>query len=461
MVRLQEANFGSVVLTLAVFTAVIAGPGAVAAQAEAGVPVYDLSQCIDIALDGSRALAIAGENTFFAKHGVRRAWGAFLPDLTTSYTWQRSERTDFNYEIRDPNTGLLLSTLDLETQYKDKRLALNSNFNLFGGFGKFGELNSARNELRAAKADFTYSRQQVIQTVSVAYINLLRNQRLLDVAEEARDLAGRELEKAETYYRIGSAAKSDVLQAKVRLEQTRLDEIRARNAVAQSFADLAHAMNRPLLDRFEVDSSLLDAEFDVEPLDALFAEALQQRPDLQSSAFTLAARKGDVVSASSQLWPQLNLFGSYSRSENESEFRFGAQESDAVSWGYQVSWNVFDRFQTLSGRSQAKARQRIAEYNLDQARLDVQLEVRQLYNSLIEARERISLSRETIANAQEELRLAQERFKVGAGTMLEQITAQVNLSQAQSDEVQAISDSIIASLQMERAVGRPLDRLAR
>jgi len=284
---------------------------------------------------------------------------------------------------------------------------------------------------------------------------------LLDVAEEARDLAGRELEKAETYYRIGSAAKSDVLQAKVRLEQTRLDEIRARNAVAQSFADLAHAMNRPLLDRFEVDSSLLDAEFDVEPLDALFAEALQQRPDLQSSAFTLAARKGDVVSASSQLWPQLNLFGSYSRSENESEFRFGAQESDAVSWGYQVSWNVFDRFQTLSGRSQAKARQRIAEYNLDQARLDVQLEVRQLYNSLIEARERISLSRETIANAQEELRLAQERFKVGAGTMLEQITAQVNLSQAQSDEVQAISDSIIASLQMERAVGRPLDRLAR
>lgn len=378
MVRLQEASIGPVVFALAAFTALFASAGVAAGQPAGSVPVYDLSQCIGIALDGSRSLAIAGENTYVARHGVRQAWGAFLPDLSSSYTWQRSERTDFGYEIRDPSTGALLSTIDLDTQYKDKRLSLNSSFTVFGGFRKFGGLKSARNEQRAAAADYAYSRQLVIQTVSVAYINLLRNQRLLEVAQEARDLAGRELEKTETYHRIGSAARSDVLQAKVRLEQTRLDEIRARNAVAQSFADLAHAMNRPLLDRFEVDPSLLDAESDVEQLDVLFAEALQKRPDLQSSAFTLAAREGDVMTAGSQLWPQLNLFGSYSRSENESEFRFGAQESDAVSWGYQVSWNIFDRLQTLSGRSQAKARQRIAEYNLDQARLDAQLEVRQL-----------------------------------------------------------------------------------
>jgi outer membrane protein TolC len=444
-------------VTLAALNTFSAAP----ARAQQDVPVYDLAQCIDIALDSSRSLAIARETTASARHGVRQAWSAFLPNLTSSYTFQRSERTDFDYEIRDPLTGDVIDKMDLETKYKDKRLSLNSNFNVFGGFGKFGELKSARNTQRAAEAEQAYSRQLVIQAVSVAYINLLRNQRLLSVAEEARDLAGRELEKTETYHRIGSAARSDVLQAKVRLEQTRLDEIRARNAVAQAFADLAHAMNRPLLEHFDVDASLLDAEHEPESLDTLFAEALAQRPDLQSGAFTLAAREGDVTVAGSQLWPQLNLFGSYALSENESEFRFGAQKSDATSWGYQVSWNIFDRLQTLSNRGRAKAQKRIAEYNLDQARLDVQLEVRQLYNSLVEARERITLTRETIANAQEQLRLAQERFRVGAGTMLDQITAQVNLSQAQSDEVQAISDAVIASLQLDRAVGRPLDGLAR
>ena len=94
-----------------------------------------------------------------------------------------------------------------------------------------------------------------------------------------------------------------------------------------------------------------------------------------------------------------------------------------------------------------------------QAELDAQLEVRRTYNTVIEARERISLTRETIANAQEELRLAQERFRVGAGTMLDKITAQVNLATARGDEVQARSDFTIATLQLDRSVGRALDAL--
>jgi len=227
--------------------------------------------------------------------------------------------------------------------------------------------------------------------------------------------------------------------------------------VEQSFADLAYAMNRPLIERFDVDRSLMAVDFEIEPLATLYDTALANRADLLSYAEQADARGKDVSSAASNLWPSLDVFVRYTRYENESPFRFGAQKSDNLSYGYQVNWNIFDSFQTLGSRSSAKARERIAEYNLDQKQLDVQLEVRQLYNSLLEARERFSLARETIANTQEELRLAQERFRVGAGTMLEQITAQVNLSQARSDEVSAQSDYLIASMQMDRAIGRSLE----
>ena len=452
MVRLQVTRIRTLVLTTALLATSI---GAGAARAEE-LPVYDLGQCVGIALESSRSLAIADETTSSAGHGVRMAYGNWLPSLSVGRSWQKSERTDYDYT--NPNTGAFLGDVTERSQYSG--YTASSDITLFRGFGNFGDLKSAKKSLAAAEADRAYARQQVIEATAKAYIDLLRYERLLEVAQQSRALAQRELEKAETYHRIGSAARSDVLQAKVRLEQTRLEEIQARNHVEQAFADLAHAMNQPLAERFDVDRSLLKADFSEDDLEVLYDEALEGRADLRSYEYTVEAREGDVTSATSGLLPSLSLFGRFNRYENESRYILGSSESGSVSWGYSIDWNVFDRFRTLSGRSRAKVQQRIAEYNLNQAQLDAQLEVRRLFNSKVEARERLTLSRETIANADEELRLAQERFKVGAGTMLEQITAQVNVATAQSDEVQALCDYLIATLSLDRAVGRPLDTLA-
>ena len=471
MVRLQDAGNGKLVVALAAFVVLVSGAGD--GQARDGMPVYDLSQCIDIALDGSRTLAIAGENTTVARQSLKQSYGAFLPNLSLSRTYQQSERTDFNSPVygsapltipTDNGDDSITMMQQIATgEFRDEQTkstyqdwGLSSNWNIFGGFGKFAGLASAKHDLKASQFDETYERQRVVENVVVAYVKLGRDEALLEVALAAESLAQRELEKSETYYRIGSAAKSDVLQAKVRLGQTRLDVIRARNTVEQSFADLAYAMNRPLIERFDVDRSLISVDFEIEPLESLFASALANRSDLLSLSEQATARGKDVTSSASSLWPSLDVFVRYTRYQNESPFRFGAQESDNLSYGYQVNWNIFDRFQSLGNRSSAKARERIAEYSLDQRQLDVQLEVRQLYNTPLEARERFSLARETIANAKEELRLAQERFKVGAGTMLEQITAQVNLSQAQTDEISARSDYLIASKHIDRAIGRSL-----
>ena len=61
----------------------------------AGQTVYTLSECVGIALEGSPSLAISAANTDVAKHGLRQAKGAFLPDLSLYITWIKSERIDF------------------------------------------------------------------------------------------------------------------------------------------------------------------------------------------------------------------------------------------------------------------------------------------------------------------------------------------------------------------------------
>lgn len=466
---------------LALASAALGAPPAAAAQqaGDAARPVYTLQQCVEIALGGSPSLAIAEQQTVSAEKDKLKAWGSFMPSVSLSRTWSKNERTDFELERTEtqfvtvptvnPDGTLELPVGSIGTgEYYDESIttsykdyAVQSSMTLFDGFGMFGGLKSAGNALAAARADEQYSRQVVIESVATAYFTLLRTQRLLEVREGSRDVAERELEKSETYYRLGSVAKSDVLQAKVRLQQTRLDVVSAANSVEQAFAELAHAMNQPLANRFDVDASLLDVGFEIPALSDLYDGAQARRLDLLSKEKTVAARKGDVTQSSGGLWPSVQLFANYTRYENESPYRFGAQESDNLQYGYRINWNIFDRFQSLAGRSQAKARQRMAEYDLQQKKLDVQLEVRTLYNSLVESRERILLSRETIEQAREELRLAQERFKVGAGTTLDRINAEVNLASAQADEVDGICDFLINLVKLDRAAGRPLEELAR
>jgi outer membrane protein TolC len=438
--------------------------------AEAALPVLTLRECVTLALEESPRLLTARAEKDIAAENVTSAWGAFMPSVTVSHTYSKSDRTDFDqqstvnepvgFESVDGDTYYFFVptdstvTADQTTKSTYKDINLSANINLFEGFAKYSRLGSARNSLASREATRRYTVELVIQNVAMAYFNLLLYEELRDVAADTRDQAQQELDRTQTYFRLGSAAKSEVLQQRVRLEQTRLDLVVATNQVEQAFADLAYAMNQPLARRFRVDRSVLETDFQVESVKELYDEALENRLDLKSAEHRLEARKDDVTTATSGYWPQLDLFADYSRYNNESPFRFGSQESKSWRYGYRVTWNVFDRLGTYTERGRAKATARIAEYDLEQARLDAQLEIRQLFNMMVEAREKAKVSEETIEQAQEELRLATERFRVGAGTALDQITAQVNLASARAERVRAVVEFLAAQVQLDRSVGR-------
>jgi outer membrane protein TolC len=122
--------------------------------------------------------------------------------------------------------------------------------------------------------------------------------------------------------------------------------------------------------------------------------------------------------------------------------------------GASLSLNLFDRFATSSSVGMAKANYRRAEYSLEKAKLDAIKEIKSLGFALNESRERIAVASETVEQAMEDLRLAEERYRVGAGTMLETIDAQVALTQAKADVIDAKCDYLIAKADLARAAGR-------
>jgi len=470
-------RFASRPALLLLICLLMAAGSSVPAQEQTDSPtVLTLRDCIHIALEGSATLRIRDAEGEIANENVKAAWGALLPDLSVTASYNKSNRTDFDLEqtiyedillpVEQPAgvgvdeiyipgqvpAGSVTSDVDVEST--SKTLSGAANLTVFNGLANLRGIDAAKANREAAKASRGYSRELVIQNVAMAYYNLLRNVKLREVAVETRDQAAAELERTETYFRLGSAAKSEVLQQRVRLEQTKYDLVVADNSVERSAADLAYAMNQPLAETVAIDTSPLATEMALEDVTALYDEALLSRLDLTGSRLSVKAARHDASAAGGALLPRVDVFGRYTRSSDESPYKFGGQTSASWVYGAQISLDIFNRYQNWTNRSKAKAQARIAEYQLEQAELDAQVEVRQYHNAMRNALEKHKVSNETIVQAEEELRLAKERFRVGAGTQLDRITAEVNLASARADEVQAVCDYLIARVQLYRAVGR-------
>jgi outer membrane protein TolC len=445
-----------VLITIAVFGVFASVPASAQIDArlealDAVLPqLYDgqavtLSECLDVGEVASMDLAGFQEDVGVAESNKVAAMMQWLPTLRLTANWQRQERTDF-----ETPGG------DITSRFLSKGGQASANWTVFNGFDRWYEGQEAGSALSSADASYEYQRRLMRERISDAYYDLQRAYARVQVAIEAEELAAQELERTETYFDLGISTKSDVLQAKVRHQQTKLDIVRENTGERRAFILLANAMNIPGAVMFRVREELPVVDrVEVRTLEELIAEADSTRLDLTAAQFTLESRNAGVNRARSGFYPQIQIFGNTSRSINESpqELRLGAQKSGSIAWGIQGSWDIFDGWRRMQQYRQAVATRRKAEYSLRQTHLTAELQVVNIYSNLIDAVESYDVSSFTVEQSEEDLRLAEERFRVGAGTQLDVITAQVNLATARRDLVDAQVNYAKYLNQMRRAVG--------
>lgn len=185
---------------------------------------------------------------------------------------------------------------------------------------------------------------------------------------------------------------------------------------------------------------------------------LEHRPDLLGTQRQVEAAGDNLAATKSRRWPTLAADWRYSW--NDRNFPPNANFFiEEYNWavGVSLNWPIFDRYQAKSAILNAEAQERTAELTYQQAKLDAILQVKTVYLSLKEAEERARVSRQTTEQAKENLRLAEERYRVGAGTILETNDAQVQLTSAQADLVRALTDHFTARANLLLVTGRPVE----
>jgi outer membrane protein TolC len=412
--------------------------------------VLSLEDCISIALQNNPDIGMSQSGLKTAESGLLQSYGELLPSFSVGFTGGHAYYGPSSIQYDAQGRPVKNEGFD----YGSYSFNMSSGITLFDGGGNIGRIQSSIKQRDAAREELRYSKDIVTALVINKYYNLVRAKMLLIVADESMEQAKQNLERSEALLEVGSATRADVLKARVRHSNTRLTRIRTRNAVEFTREDLVSVLSVRDDSSVDVDTTMV-IEFTEPDAEAEIGFALVNRSDLKSLEYSKGAAQASITAAKSGWWPSIGAGFNYSWSDREMAENYNFFK-DEYSWsvGASVTFNIFDRFLTSSSVGMAKADYRRAEYRLERAKLDAIKEVKNLVFLINEAKERILVATETVEQAQEDVRLAEERYRVGAGTMLETIDAQVALTQAKADVIDAKCDYLIAVADLARATGK-------
>jgi outer membrane protein len=378
---------------------------------------------------------------------VRSAWGAYLPNVSAS-----SSASDFFSEGTsrvDPITGQLTNG---NRSNRSISTSLSASLDLFTGFRRGAEMRAAHASENAADASLVEARFEQSLNATNQFLDALAAAQLLRVRDASVRRAEEQLKVSVAKLRAGSATRSDSLRSLVTLGNTRLDRIGTQVQLATAEANLG----RMIGDSGQVHAADDSSFYLVLPAvdtQSIRTEAEAKSPRIQSAGASASSARASVRASRSAYWPSLTLAANTgwngSRAEDYTLFN---QRQLSLSF----RWNLFNGFDRELTIVQREADLDLAEASAADARLSVRAELTTRLAELDAARSRIEITQTSVAAATEDLRVQQERYRLGASTIVDVLTSQEALNQAEVDVVNARFDYLRAKAQLEALIGRTL-----
>jgi len=379
---------------------------------------------------------------------TRAAYGAFLPSVSLSAGATRNYSSG---RTRIDSNGQVVTNPSFPWA---SNAGLSANVALFAGGQRIFDLRQARARETVADVNETTARFTAALDAKQQYYNVL-------AARESQTAAAAQLEQAEQQRKTAIArsnarvaTRSDSLRAEIQLRTAQLAVTDARNDLETANAALTRAVGseEPLTAATELPEH---AELALD--DAALRALALNGPAVQQARAELSAARSAQQSAWTHYLPALNA--TYSRTGSGA-----ADDPEFVDKNFRYSGvlrltasvPVFDQFQRELRVTQAKVDQSNAEASLRDATLGAVQTLTTQLGAFRSAQERVDSQTATVEAAEEDLRVQQQRYAVGASTLLDVLTSQTQLIQARRDLIRARYDQRIAKAQLEALVGREL-----
>ena len=403
--------------------------------AEVGISsntVLSLEAAERVALAYQPSITQARQALTNAAAEVRAAYAAYLPSVDAQAGYGRATHNVAGGAGGNKSSGAYSASVGLDQTLFD--------------FGRTpASCRQAVLQRDAAEADLRARENDVAYQVRLAYYELGRAQELLRVAEDTERQYQVRLNQTRTFMVVGRRIRYDVTKAEVDLGNARLGVVKASNSVLTARADLNKALG--LAEEPGYTIAPVAVEPFAESADAIWEKARREHPELASLHSEQRAASAAVDAAIADLYPSLGLNGAYELS--------GTGFPLVWNWtlGGRLGATLFSGGRKLSRIDGAVALLRSARAAVAAREQQLRLELSKAWAQLESARKRMDLSGLIVKQARESLDLVQQRYNVGGASSVELTDAQVALTAALAEEVQARFDCQEAVAAIKKTAG--------
>ncbi len=319
-------------------------------------------------------------------------------------------------------------------------------------------INATCANVYASRYDQRSEMHDLKMEVAQAYVNVLKAEKLVEVARISVSTLEKHLVDVQDLFDEGVVANSDVLAVKTVLSDARDKYLQATNGLDLASAAYNRFVGRPLdaplalaelMHSQPTSSELANSGVPMEAgPDELVALASAQRSELKAVAHKSNSLRHQAKRELAVLGPQVGAAGGFSFQENENLTHEGFWSASLL-----AEWTIFDG--GVAHNKAASLRQQASALALLKRDLEsrIALQVRQAWLNLQNATDRITVAQTSVEQAEENLKVALDRYRKEVGTNTEVLDAQTLLAQSRNNYFAANYDAALARVMLDRATG--------
>ncbi len=412
-----------------------------AAQAQESGRAMTLLEAVDTALTANLELQKSRKEIEAAEANKSAQRTYFYPTFNATY---QAVRTDTPAQLT--STGQIIRD--------EYNLSTTISQPIFTGFALLNQYQIADLGLDVAQLNRKLNRLQVIFLAKEAYFQVLKAEKLRQVAADSVKVLESQVEVARNFYEVGMTPLNDLLQTQVELANSRQELI-----VAQNNLELAHSQFNIVLQRpVNAPVNLTDIQIFTplaNELDYYLAEAEKNRLEITVADLQIQIADKELGLARKDFYPTVSLEGNYFRRSTkwDLEAQEGILDPDGWSITGVATWDFWQWGRSSYGEREKRSRLSQAKISRDQTLFQIRLEVERSYLKARESERNIVTIETAIEQAKENMRITEERYKEQAATSTDILIAQNLLFRTQTNFFNALYDFKIAVAFLQKSIG--------
>jgi outer membrane protein len=399
---------------------------------------WSLDDCISYALENNVTLKRQDLTTKISKKDYTQSKLNMLPDIGAGIEHTMSA-----------GRGLDLETYQwVNTEVGQGWLGVQGNLTLFQGLRGVNSIQMAKAAFLLSKSNLLLLENQITLQVMTGYLDFMRKQDLLAVAEEKVKITEQQVNRMKSLMEVGNASSGELLEVKAQHSTELFNLTTAKNGVEIAKLTLIHLLNLGLNASLDIEKPELTdpSALDIPNLDSVYMNAVRYLPQIDGAKHNIMVKEKSLAIARGGLSPEVYMRGLFRSNYSNNAinpinplepYLYPEQIYDHRYKSVAIGLNIplFNKWQTNTNISKAKITLQDARYNIENEKQLLLQEIQQFYTDAVAALDNYNAAGETFSNSEEAYRYTDEKYKVGMATALELEEARNRLFASRSEMI--------------------------